>query len=165
MLHENSLPQGAAAKLSGRLMFATLWACGHIGRAVLRPVYDQASQTRDKRLLPSVRGALAFLSELLRRPGGLPPRTILFGAESRPTVKIWTDAMYEEGELSGVAWVAEFPAEPARGQAEVRRCYRYYMLGDDIIEKFAPGKRRYIGQLELLAAITPYTSIRDELKG
>jgi len=87
-------------------MFATLLACGHNGRAVLRPIYDQASQTRDKRLLPSVRSALAFLSELLRWPGGLPPRTILFGAESRPTVKIWTNAMCEEGELSGVAWPA-----------------------------------------------------------
>jgi len=63
-------------------LFATSLACGHNGRAVLRPIYDQASQTRDKRLLPSVRSALAFLSELLRRPGGLPPRTILFGAES-----------------------------------------------------------------------------------
>jgi len=64
VLHENSLPQGAAAtaklSLSGRLMFATSWACGHIGRAVLHPIYDQAPQTRDKRLLPSVRGALVF---------------------------------------------------------------------------------------------------------
>jgi len=39
------------------------------------------------------------------------------------------------------------------------------MLGDDVIENFAPGKRQYIGQLELLVAIMPYTSIRDELKG
>jgi len=87
VLHSNLLPEGAAAKLSGRLMFATSWACGHIGRAVSRPIYDQAVLVRSAALLPSVRGALAFLLALLRRPGGLPPRTINFGLEARPTVR------------------------------------------------------------------------------
>jgi len=73
--------------------------------------------------------------------------------------------MFEEGQLSGVAWVAEFPAEPERGQPELRRVFGHAALGSDVIQKFAPGKSQYIGQLELLAAITPYTSLGEELRG
>eukprot|EP00962_Isochrysis_galbana_P028952 scaffold9206_cov113-Isochrysis_galbana.AAC.8 len=75
-LAADALPPGSAAKFAGRLAFATSWAAGCLGRPVLRPICDQALRDGARQvspLLPSVRGALAFLIEVLRRPGGLPP--------------------------------------------------------------------------------------------
>eukprot|EP00962_Isochrysis_galbana_P060866 scaffold35853_cov140-Isochrysis_galbana.AAC.2 len=49
-------------------------------------IFDQALRDGERQispLLPSVRGALAFLIEVLRRPEGLPPRTFRFARASR----------------------------------------------------------------------------------
>jgi hypothetical protein len=133
-LAADALSAGAAAKFAGRLTFATSWAAGQLGRAVLRPIYDQAlmgGSQAPSPLLPSVRRALRFFVEILRRPGGLPPRTFRFARRERPTVRIWTDAMYERGKPAGLAFYVEFPAEPDRGQPLTERVHGSFLAGAD----------------------------------
>lgn len=167
-LAADALPPGSAAKFAGRLAFATSWAAGRLGRPVLRPIFDQAHRDGERQispLLPSVRGALAFLIEVLRRPGGLPPRIFRFARAAKPTVRIWTDAMYVPGSPAGIAFYVEFPAEPGRGSPRTERFHGSVFVGAEVTDRFVPEKTQYIGQLELLAALTPYTSLRERLKG
>eukprot|EP00962_Isochrysis_galbana_P007358 scaffold1991_cov111-Isochrysis_galbana.AAC.17 len=66
-LAADALPPGSTAKFAGRLAFATSWAAGRLGRPVLRPIFDQTLRDGARQfspLLPSVRGALAFLIEV-----------------------------------------------------------------------------------------------------
>jgi hypothetical protein len=60
-------------------------------------------------LLAGARASLGFFAEACRR--GIPPRQYtVFGAPTGPAVRIYTDAMYEEGKPSGLGIVAFFPA-------------------------------------------------------
>jgi hypothetical protein len=166
-LAADALSAGASAKFAGRLTFETSWAAGLLGRAVLRPIYDQAPMSGSRApspLLPSVRGALRFLVEILRRPGGLPPRTFRFSRPKRPTVRNWTDAMYERRKPAGLAFYVKFPAEPDKGQPHIERVHGSFLAGADVSDRFVPGKGQYIGQLELLAAVVPYMSLAERLR-
>jgi len=139
----DALPPGSAAKFAGRLAFATSWAAGRLGRPVLRPIFDQALRDGTRQvspLLPSVRGALAFLIEVLRRPGGLPPRSFRFARAARPSVRIWTDAMFVPGSPAGIAFYVEFPAEPSRGLPRTERFHGSIFVGEEVTGRFVPAK-------------------------
>jgi hypothetical protein len=45
-LEDNSLPSGAAQKLAGRLNWAMTYMFHRLGRAMLRPIYDQKFNKR-----------------------------------------------------------------------------------------------------------------------
>eukprot|EP00962_Isochrysis_galbana_P013150 scaffold3760_cov133-Isochrysis_galbana.AAC.1 len=66
---------------------------------------------------------------------------------------------------AGIAFYVEFPAEPLRGLPRTERFHGSIFVGEEVTGKFVPAKAQYIGQLELLAALTPYTSLGGKLKG
>jgi len=156
-----------AARLTGRLNFATSWAAGWWGKAVLRPLHDLAKgEAPDGALRPSTSAALRFFSAALRRPGGLPPRELDLSADhesGRPAVRIYSDAMYVPGQPAGLGFVNFFPAS-SDGPALV--VHSATQLPVDFVKVYYyPSKSQYIGQLELLAAIVPYVSLAEELEG
>eukprot|EP00962_Isochrysis_galbana_P051290 scaffold22672_cov108-Isochrysis_galbana.AAC.3 len=105
----------------------------------------------------------------LRRPPlerGLPPRTrtiTIFGAPVGPAVRLYTDAMYEEGQPSGIGIVAFFPARDSR-PAYVRHAHG--SIPERTLRRiFDPHKRQYIGQTEILAALAAYFTLAADIRG
>jgi hypothetical protein len=82
------LTAAEAARLTGRLGFATRWAAGRWGRAPMRPQSDIACRhAAGTPLLAGARASLGFFAEACRR--GIPPRrVIVFGAPTGPAVRI-----------------------------------------------------------------------------
>jgi hypothetical protein len=73
----------------------------------------------------------------------------------RPPIWIWTDAMYTEGQPPCIAFVVRIDGRYYHGSLEVPASF---------MRKFVES-RQYIGQLELLAAISVYFSMPDALRG
>eukprot|EP00962_Isochrysis_galbana_P009350 scaffold2615_cov116-Isochrysis_galbana.AAC.2 len=67
--------------------------------------------------------------------------------------------MFVPGSPAGIAFYVEFPAEPSRGLPRTERFHGSIFVGEEVTGRFVPAKAQYIGQLELLAALTPYTSL------
>eukprot|EP00969_Alexandrium_andersonii_P043904 1925114-Alexandrium_andersonii.AAC.1 len=53
-LRTGALPSGAAAKLAGKLNFAAQHTFYRVGRAMIRPIYDQQYHPKAKGKLPEV---------------------------------------------------------------------------------------------------------------
>jgi len=66
-------------------------------------------------------------------------------------VRVYTDAMYEDGVPSGLGIVVFVPP---KGEQPARVLHASDAVPASFLRRFfAPGKRQYIGQLEFLAAI------------
>jgi hypothetical protein len=123
-------------------------------------VRAQAKDHQLRTINPGIRRSLAFFKGSLR---SLPRREISLDTAPRPPVLVWTDAMYEANS-----------AVPARGGFVVVvpgdgavPAVTYISSHDtplDVIDMFVPGKKQYIGQLELLYAVAPYTSMPHVFK-
>ena len=77
--------------------------------------------------------------------------------------------MYVEGVPCYVAFVAHFDPDeegllPERLKDSKGWVHGQMPVGDDVYRRFVAGKKTYIGQLELLAAVGAYTSLRAELE-
>jgi len=105
-----------------------------------------------------VRGALEFFAQALRR--GIDPRELtLVDPPSGPAVRVYTDAMYEDGVPSGLGIVVFVP--PKGGQPD-RILHASDTVPASFLRRFmAPGKRQYIGQLEILAAGVAYSTFPE----
>ena len=80
-----------------------------------------------------------------------------------PAVLVWTDAMYEA--RSAVPARGGFVVVvPAEGAVPATTYISSHDTPPEVIGKFVPGKKQYIGQLELLYAVAPYTSIPHVFK-
>ena len=157
------LSTAEAARLCGRMVFVSMWSAGRWGRAPLRPILDVASRAAPGgRISSAVRGALEFFVQALRR--GIDPRELtLVNPPSGPAIRVYTDAMYEDGVPSGLGIVVFVP--PRNGQPE-RVLHASDAVPASFLNRFfAPGKRQYIGQLELLAAIAAYSTFPEVLAG
>ena len=158
MLEVGVCAPAEAARMAGRLGFASSWAQGRFGRALMQPLYRQQEGSGSE-IGRALRYALLAFLHLLRR--GWRPRRFRFDWRRwRPTVKIWTDAAWEpeSADPAMVAFVVFFPAE-GRGVRE-RWVYGYARVPDDIMERFCQ-RVQYIGQLEILAAIAVYYSVPE----
>ena len=70
--------------------------------------------------------------------------------------------MYEEGKPAMLAFVVRFSG----GRGERPRFVHAKMATPPaMMARFVPGKKQYIGQLELLAAVAVYTSLAGQLRG
>ena len=118
-LAEGQMSAGEASKLAGRLAFATSWAAGKFGRAVLQPLFARAASTDGEASLGQfgLEGALRFFDGALEE--GLPPREYDLDPEAASVVQVWTDAMWEpsQREPARIAFVVRFPAEGGVGKA------------------------------------------------
>ena len=83
-----------------------------------------------------------------------------------PPVVIYSDAMYEaDGAIAAGGGFVIFIPEPATGSS--RRQYRVLWGADTtdarFVQAFVPGKKQYIGVLEIAYGVAPYMSAPDEL--
>ena len=75
---------------------------------------------------------------------------------------VWSDAMWEASSSQPAqgGFVIRLPA--SNGEPPVT-LYSRHVTPPDVIKRFEPGKKQYIGQLELLYAVAVYTSAPEAL--
>ena len=161
-----------ARSLLGKLGFSLTWTFGQFGMAAMQPLHYHVQalsdggasskkwelfRPRGNGLRPGARRALRYLKDVMAH---LPPKEFDMGVDPRPTVLIWSDAMWEAGEGKG-GFVVYFPPE---GSRPAKVYYTEHVPGPEIISAFVH-KETHIGQLELLYAVAPYTSLSAKLAG
>ena len=155
-LKSGAMSQGQAASLRGKLYFAATSAYGKVGRAALQPILQrQEGRGRSSdRLTPAMVLSLKFFITLLHH---MPDREIvLSGAARRPPLLVWSDASWERG----VGWLGFVVYDPA----QARFFYSDSPVPDHVLEFFVQKKQK-IGQCEILAASSVYTSMPDLFRG
>ena len=150
---------GGTAKLVGRLLFTLTWTVGTFGKAVLQPLF--AMQQIDG-AIDLEEPAMLALSFFLLALASLRPR--IYNASrkaARRPVLIWTDAMYAAGAINGGAQAGFNAFLPdASGEARKGRwIHGSVKVSQEFIREFLKPGKTYIGQLELLAAVSVYYSI------
>lgn len=156
-----SCTSGEAAQLHGRFGFATRWTHGRFGRTVLQPLIERALDDAVAHgLTRALEGALRFLRRLIGS-GGLPKRRFKVRADGLPTVRIWSDAMYEPGKPAKIAFVVYFPPSSGGRQGWF---HASLVVPEAFMARFMR-RKQYIGQLELLAAVAVYYSLAADLAG
>ena len=173
-------------KLAGRLQFTLSWGVGRFGRAALNPLHAAAAGGRSERISDALRAALEFIQALLVDPvTGVPrlqPRVFRHRRSRRPAVLVWSDARWEadDEKPAGLGFVVFFPKDKTEETKARASCappwldgactpagsWRFAAYDPDRAE-FAHwrDRKQYIGQLELLAAVSVYYSLAGELRG
>ena len=168
-LRDGRLPAARAANFAGKLGFTLTWMAGKVGRAAMQPLFAAAEGAGDDEgMLPSARMALEFFCEILP---WLPPRRLEMRPSDERPVLVWSDGASEVGAAREhtVGFVVAVPradAPPAgvrvaaedfasvydcrHGSAELDRGY---------MTRFMLPRKQQIGQVELVGAFTPYTSL------
>lgn len=157
------LSPSEAEVLAGKVGWTLQWAFGKVGRAALQPIHVRASSKAGPTVTPALERALAFIRDVV---AFLPPREILLERPTRPPVLIWSDAMYEPGragkpEQAAGGFVAIFPAEPGSPEEVI---HSKDVTSGRVMDKFFR-RKQYIGQLEILYAVTPYWTLGSRLAG
>jgi hypothetical protein len=152
-----------AARLAGKLWWASTWVLGSVGRAAIQPISVRA-QSDDEGLTeatPAIRRALAFCEQVVTVA---PPRIIEVVGPRRGLALIWSDARY----------AASAPVPASGGFVvlllDAHRSLQRVVVGSganssEFVRQFVSGRRTYIGQLEIAWAVSPYMSIPDLLAG
>ena len=158
-LSSKELTASAAATLEGKLAFSILSQFGRVGRAALAVLRMRAREQGVSALTPVISKALVFFSDLLQDfPAFLTPAHPV----SRKPVLVWTDAMFE---MHG-----ERISAPERGCSAAigavvwcpRACVYYHsrlIIPLHLLQRLFAIKQQYIGQLEMLAALSVYASL------
>ena len=109
---------------------------------------------RAHRLTPAMVLSLKFFITLLHH---MPDREIVLnGAARRPPLLVWSDASWERG----VGWLGFVVYDPT----QARFFYSDSPVPDHVLEFFVQKKQK-IGQCEILAASSVYTSMPDLFRG
>ena len=148
VLQVGRLSSGAAASLRGKLYFAATTAYGRVGRAALQPILQRQERSGERdALTPSMIRSLSFFITLLNH---MPAREVTLGSQGVPPVLVWSDASWEAG-VGRLGFVVYDP------------------LSDEFIESDSPipqyildlfvKKKQKIGQCEILAATSVYSSL------
>ena len=166
ILRTKRLPASLAATVCGKVLFLTTWAYGRVGRAAMQPLHRRRADKRGFDALDeAAAAAVGFLHSLIPV---LPRRVIRLRGDGRPAVRIWTDAMWEEGAEvpARIGIVVHLPGyTTAHGKVVEGRYLHSSMVVPEAIMATFVERRQYIGQLELLAAVAAYTTFPDELRG
>jgi len=178
ILSRGSLSAAEAASIRGKLTFISMWAFGAVGKAPLqalarRQYSKRGSEDLDENLVQ----AIQFLLKLLPTLPAI--RIPLWDDKPEETLLIWSDAMFEplqdeQGEYITVrdeTTGREFRAAKATLAFSVfvpwlsggKWFHSYKDVGMDVFAQMVPGKKTYIGQLELLAAAATIYSLPDEI--
>ena len=173
------LTSSQAARLRGKLYFLTTTSYGRVGRAPLqalvkRQYFDKGAKAVE--VGSPLHKCLQFFLALL---DFIRPRVVSADPDGRDALLIWTDAMFEAAR-DGADYVETWVEPEDGGEPQCfylgKACVAYVVfdpvsrewihgsedVGLDIIRKFVPGKKTYIGQLESLAAAAVYFSIPRE---
>ena len=168
-LDEGALPSARAATFAGKLVFTLTWMAGKVGRAALQPLFAATERGGDdETMLPSARRALEFFVDVLPT---LPARRFEMAPSDERPVLVWTDGASEPSAARAhtVGFVVAVPRETAppvgtpiaaedfdehyvctHGSAELDAAY---------MRRFMLRRKQQIGQVELVAAYTPYSAV------
>ena len=170
-LHQDSLTSAEAAKLAGKLGFATSWMFGSVGRAFLRPLFvrQHGSPTSPIGLSRPLRSSLTCLLRVLRslKPVRIPLQpsamsvAVLYAdayvtltGHRRPANKWLQGALPLQAlQVSDNGWGAVYSSHSAR-----RLAFRSQVPGN-VLLGLATSKA-YIYWLEMLAQVLSLLSIR-----
>ena len=159
ILRTRRVPAGGSAKLVGRLLFTLTWAVGTFGKAVLQPLFAMRQEEGAVDIDGPVALALGFF---LLAIAALRPRAYNASRRAaRRPILIWTDAMYAEGAENGGAQAGfnAFLPDDAGAATSGRWIHGSAKVSQEFIREFLRPGKTYIGQLELLAAVSVYYSI------
>lgn len=173
VLETGSLPLSVAQSLCGKLQFTLSWAFGRIGRACMQPLHTHDSEY----LSPAAAASLRYIISILPH---IPPHTIrLLSTTARPAL-IFTDGCAEEaGATQAVGFIVGIPPDGEEGEENAGgggatgggwglHRYTWYHGGGDIpqdIRRALVERRQQIGQVEIIGALLPYTSLPHLLAG
>jgi hypothetical protein len=159
------LPPMEAAVLVGKLFFTTTWLFGGVGTAALQPTRRRAAlagspciQRAD--VSPAIERSLAFFEALL---GVLPPRVVWFVPLDREPVVVYTDASYEVSDARPAAGGFVYFLPPRAGEPR-RAKWGFEYTSPDLIARWGL-RKQYIGVLEQLYSVSPYTSCPSDFEG
>ena len=140
---------GFASKMAGRLSFAVCTCTDKIGRAYLRPFFQQAVSPR-LYITPNFRWACRFFLWYLR----MRPPVFKGLSAQRPVHVAWSDASGPDRMICGIVRLAS-------------GLYSYYYteVPERIMEQFNKREDHYIGLLETLALLVTITTFQTELAG
>lgn len=153
---EKSLSSGIAASLFGKTRFMLSPCYGSLGKACLQPIMQRSHQPSSLHITPDIADALEFIEFVTE---SLPALQIpLVPSEDKRKVVIFTDAEGKKrrrnqlptGHLGFVVY------HPVHGTH-----HAYATVPDSVAMLFDAFKKRdtYIGQYEIMAAITPFISL------
>jgi len=146
VLSKGTLTSGEASSLRGKLYFSCTTAFGKIGRAALQSFIERQYHSTTKLLTSTLIFTLNFFLELLEY---LPPRMVELDRQKRPTLLVWSDAMYDMDTRVGRLGFVVY--EPETGQF-----YHSSWIVPQWVFAMFIHKRQYIAQLEILAALAVY---------
>ena len=155
-IRTKGLTPSQASKLTGKLQFTLSWSFGRIGRAALQPFFGRV--TADESVTaptPGLTRAAGFLADIM---ANLPAIDICLDRAWEAPILVWSDAMYEKS--------GDIPAQggfvvriPGTGGGDPVTYYSRHATPKSVLKQFVPGKKQYIGQLELLYAVAVYTTL------
>jgi hypothetical protein len=148
-LQNERLSAGEASKLAGRLSWASSSLFKKLGRAMLRPIFDQKSRL-DGRMSPELRRALQWWVDVLE--SGLSERREWHGAEGQ-NVQLFCDASGSPAYLGAVLFVDD-------------QCYfTHFAPPKHLIEKFKRRRDNQIMGLELLSISLGLSTFAELIRG
>ncbi|CAE7158869.1 DNMT3A [Symbiodinium necroappetens] len=155
MLDAGRCSPGEAAKLCGRMVWASSAMFGRCGRGGQGPVSDRQYDVGHSELTPHLTAALHYVQALVKV---VPPRLVpLHGVPVSPVV-IYTDASFEPAHLTspGLGTVLFVPGSQPAGYAA--------WVPDEVLTSFQK-RETQIAPLEALAVVLASLQCREALAG
>ena len=155
-----SLSPAAARSIVGKCLFVDSWSGGKHLRSSLQPLNVRA---QEETAIHSVKGILKNTMEyLIENVPKLKKRTVQLGKAAREPLLVWTDAMYDERKQDGGFVVIDREAGEFQMESLMRKGKVYVAGGHtprEVQERFCPGQKTYIGQLEMAWATSPAVTL------
>lgn len=148
-LADNRLPPGEASKLAGRLSWGASSLFRKLGRAMIRPIFDQKTR-RDGKIAPELARALEWWIAVLE--GGLCERRTWW-SQQLPPVHLFCDASGSPAHLGAVLFVDD-------------SCFvTHYVPPRQLMEKFRHRRDNQIMGLELLSISLGFCTFEHLIRG
>ena len=156
----------AVRRIAGKLEYTSHSAsAGRFGRAAISVLHEWASRRNGGRagapieVPPELMLALAFFAAVL--PLVRPRVFKLRRAEVKPPIVVYTDARYSPNEAEP-AQIGVVIYDPTDAAAPWR--HSDLVIDEPTMARFAP-KRQYVGPLEVLGGVAPYSSLPELFRG
>ena len=146
---EQRLLPGCASKLAGKLSWGTSKLFRRLGRAMLRPIFDQKTR-RDGEVSPELSRALEWWDEVLEKQVA---ELRDWNEEYSPPVHLFCDASGQPPYLGAVVFM------------EGKCWYTHMTVPDKLLERFVRRSDNQIMGLELLSISLGLSTFEDKLRG
>ena len=140
-----------ARRIAGLIQYSGQWSGGRSLLPVLQPIRARGEDREGSRQWPSVTRALGYLEKAVPL---LKPRRVELTLSSEKPLLVWSDAM-SEGQVGRGGFVIIIPPDESGRR---RGIVAEGVQPPEVVAKFRPELKTYIGQLELLWAASPIAS-------